>query len=276
MSTPAQATDIVFTRHGARRGIAWLTEAFAMFRRAKAAWIGLIALYYLLMFLANAVPLIGQLALPLLKPIFAVGLLAAAWTQERGGKPAPSLLFHGFRANVRALIPLGIVMAVGGTLAVLGTQLFDGGLLMKMISGEVKSTEEVEQSGALPLSLAALGLLLLPTTLALWFAPALVVFQDARAGTAMAASLRAALANWRPLVTFGLAVIFAGIMLPLVLAQFLVMALPSQGTVLGVQMALLLYGFAFAATLHIADYLCYRDVFHAGETLAPLAPGARH
>ena len=30
----------------------------------------------------------------------------------------------------------------------------------------------------------------------------------------------------------------------------------------------------FVATLHISDYVSYRDVFHAGETLAPIA-GAR-
>ena len=30
----------------------------------------------------------------------------------------------------------------------------------------------------------------------------------------------------------------------------------------------------FVATLHISDYVSYRDVFHAGETLAPIG-GAR-
>ena len=29
------------------------------------------------------------------------------------------------------------------------------------------------------------------------------------------------------------------------------------------------------ATLHISDYVSYRDVFHAGETLAPLSRGGR-
>ena len=33
------------------------------------------------------------------------------------------------------------------------------------------------------------------------------------------------------------------------------------------------YMFFFAATLHVSDYVSYRDVFHAGETLAPLTPG---
>jgi hypothetical protein len=36
-------------------------------------------------------------------------------------------------------------------------------------------------------------------------------------------------------------------------------------------MALLLpYLALFVATLHISDYVSYRDVFHAGETLAPI------
>jgi hypothetical protein len=30
----------------------------------------------------------------------------------------------------------------------------------------------------------------------------------------------------------------------------------------------------FVATLHISDYVSYRDVFHTGETLAPIG-GAR-
>jgi hypothetical protein len=29
----------------------------------------------------------------------------------------------------------------------------------------------------------------------------------------------------------------------------------------------------FVSTLHIADYVSYRDVFHAGETLAPIGGG---
>ena len=46
--------------------------------------------------------------------------------------------------------------------------------------------------------------------------------------------------------------------------------LPSQATVDVVRIALLAYGSMFAATLHISDYVSYRDIFHAGETLAPL------
>jgi hypothetical protein len=46
---------------------------------------------------------------------------------------------------------------------------------------------------------------------------------------------------------------------------------PSVAAVLGVAV-LLPSIFFFAATLHVSDYVSYRDVFHAGETLAPLTP----
>ena len=35
---------------------------------------------------------------------------------------------------------------------------------------------------------------------------------------------------------------------------------------------LLPYSLFFASTLHVSDYVSYRDVFHANETLAPLLP----
>ena len=287
MSTPARATDIVFTRHGARRGLAWLVDAYAMFRQARLSWLVLVALYYVMMLALDKVPYAAHILVPLLKPVFAVGLLAAAWTQERGGRPSVSHLFQGFRANLRTLIPLGIVFVAGITVAVLVTSLFDGGLLIDLMSTQTKpaaesgadakspetpSTEALIASGRLQTSLLILMVLALPTILALWFAPALVVFQDAGPAAALGASLRAALANWRPLLVYALAVSVFGALLPLLIAKLAFTLLPSQVTVDVVRIALLAYGLMFAATLQISDYVSYRDIFHAGETLAPLGP----
>jgi hypothetical protein len=79
------ARDIAFTRHGAARGFAWLKDSYAMFRSVRLAWILLLTSYYLVLLVIDLVPLVGGFAAPLLKPVFAVGFLAAAWTQERGG-----------------------------------------------------------------------------------------------------------------------------------------------------------------------------------------------
>lgn len=271
MTTPARATDIVFTRHPARRGFAWLAQSWAMFSRARMPWLVLISVYYTILLVVNLVPVIGQLGWPLLKPIFAVGLLAAAWAQERGETPTPADLFKGFKANVRALLPLGAAFIAGVALAALSTSIVDGGLFIGMIAGQQAPTLESLSSGRLQAGLLFGALVAMPVTLALWFAPALVVFQDAGPAVALRASFRAAMANWRPLTVYGMGVLVFGVLLPLVAGQAMLMLFPSETMLAAVQFVLLAYGLMFAATLHISDYVSYRDVFHSGETLAPVS-----
>ena len=271
MTAPAQASDIVFTRHDAGRGIAWLRESWAMFGRARLPWLALIALYYLLILVANAVPLVGQIAWPFLKPIFAVGLLAAAWSQERGGRPAAADLFRGFRANVAALLPLGLVM-IGGVLAAVSVaSMIDGGALIQLFTEPEPPSEEALRNPRLHLGLVAGALVALPVTLALWFAPALIVFQDAGTRTALGASLRAALANWKPILVYALAVFALGALVPILAVQLIVALLPSEATVAVARVLVVAWWLTFAAVLHISDYVSYRDIYHAGETLSPVA-----
>ena len=111
----------------------------------------------------------------------------------------------------------------------------------------------------------------IPTLLALWWAPALVVFQDLGALEALRVSLRAALANWRPIARYALTVFLFGGVLPTLAGTLISLILPgAAGRALAVGL-MLPYVFFFVATLHISDYVSYRDVFHAGEPLAPVA-----
>jgi len=283
MGTPR---DVVYSVHAARRGVAWLANAWALFARARLPWLYLLATYYVVMMAVDLVPLIGPLAVPVIKPAFAVGFLAAAWTQERGGKPRVADLFMGFRSNLRALLVLGAVFVAGITVAVLSTTLVDGGALIDALTSPAPATHTEREAWANTLNatlrdprtqLAMLFAVLvaLPTLAALWFAPGLVVFQDLPAFSALAHSLRAAAANWRPLVLYGLAVFLLGGLLPGLALALLSLVLPaSAGPMIAVAL-LMPYMFFFAATLHISDYVSYRDVFHSGETLAPLTPGSR-
>ena len=110
----------------------------------------------------------------------------------------------------------------------------------------------------------------MPVLLATWWAPALIVFHDAGPAAALAASLRAGLANWKPLAIYGLGVVLYGGVLPgLVIGVIAVVVPPPAGATFAVAL-LLPYLLFFAATLHISDYVSYRDVFHAGEALTPL------
>lgn len=260
---------IAFARRDAPRGLFWLRRAYAMFRAAPLPWLMLLFAYCVLVALAELGPwpAVGKLAASVLKPVFAVGFLAAAWSQDRGGTPRLADLFRGFRSDLWALIPLGVLFVFGMSLAFTATTLVDGGALIGMLASAQPPADEIMDSGRIQLAMLFGMLCALPTLLALWFAPALVVFNDANALTAIVTSLRASLANWRPVAVFGLTVFFYGAVLPafaLSIARLFgagVAAIVAVGIVLP-------YLFAFLATFQIADYVAYRDVFHPDEPAA--------
>ena len=273
--------DIAFTRCEGRRGVAWLTQSYAMFARHRLAWVGLLLAYYVVLLVVDVVPLIGAFLAPMVKPVLSVGFLAAAWTQERGGRPALRMLLRGFGANVTALLPLGIVFVLGISLALGATALIDGGQLLNLLYGAgpaadadptaaARHLRETLASSRVQLGMLFGGLCALPTILALWWAPALVVFQDASFATALGASLRAALANWRAVLRYGIAIFVMGAIVPTVVAMALALIVPPPLNASIAALIVLPYLAFFVATLHIADYVSYRDVFHAGETLAPI------
>jgi hypothetical protein len=280
----APAPPIVFARLPGGRGALWLRQSYGMASAHRVRWLLLLLIYYPLLGLIDLVPLVGQIAVPLLKPVFAVGFLAAAWAQERGGAPGPAQLFEGFRSNLRALLPLGAFLIVGITLAVFASTLVDGGKLIGFLTnppapadgGDATAAETVlgdpRVQGGMLLAVAC-GL---PVVMALWFAPALVVFQDCGARQALATSFRAALANWRPLAVYAALLFFWGGVVPGLAAALISALVPRSAALAVAAVALIPYVLLFTATLHISDYVAYRDIFHPGEgapTAAP-APGA--
>ena len=181
--------------------------------------------YYVALIVVDVVPWIGVFIAPMIKPVLSVGFLAAAWTQERGGKPALRMLLRGFGANLAALLPLGIVFVVGISIALGATALIDGGRLLEMLygaapagdadpTGAARSVQQTLASTHVQLAMLFGALCALPTILALWWAPALVVFQDAPLLAALGASLRAAIANWRAALRYALGVFTLGAVVP--------------------------------------------------------------
>ncbi|MDQ6917164.1 MAG: hypothetical protein M3023_05030 [Pseudomonadota bacterium] len=260
------AIPIPFARKDARNGIVWIKRAYGMFRATPLRWLLLLFTYYLLVALMEFGPLqvVGQFVAPLLKPVFAVGFLAAAWSQERGVAPRFEHLFRGFRSNLLALVPLGAVFLAGITLAVLATTLVDDGRLVALMSGAEKPTEEALASAPVQMAMLFGVACAMPSLLALWFAPALVVFNDASALKAMGTSLRAAIVNWRPIAVFCFAVFVLGGVVP-VFALSIAHLLGDAAAGVVALFVVVPYLFAFVATLHISDYVSYRDLFHGDE-----------
>jgi hypothetical protein len=268
----ARPSAIAFTRHPARHGIVWLKEAFRMLAAARVPWLMLLLCYYVIQLMVSVVPLVGPLAMMVLRPVFTVGFLAAAWTQQRGGMPEIRHLFRGFRTNLRALLPIGVVLIAGTTLAVLATALVDGGALLEAVTSNTRPDEALAANGRVEAAMLFGILCALPALLAVWFAPALVVFQDCTARQALVASLRAALANWRPLAVYGLLLFFYGAVVPGIgIALVAVLAPPAVAPYV-IALTVVPYVFLFVAAQSISDYVAYRDIFHANEDdAAPIA-----
>jgi hypothetical protein len=192
------------------------------------------------------------------------------------------MLLRGFGANLTALLPLGIVLVAGVSIALGATALVDGGRLLDMLYGSApaadvdptaaaRHVQETLGSARVQLAMLFGALCALPTILALWWAPALVVFHDARTLAALGASLRAAMANWRAAARYAIGVFTLGAIVPAFITATLALVVPPPLNATLAAVIVLPYLAFFVATLHIADYVSYRDVFHTGETLAPIA-----
>jgi uncharacterized membrane protein len=262
-----------FARHPARHGILWLSEASRMLSARRVTWMLLLLLYYAVQLAVSLVPLVGPLAAMLLRPVFAVGFLAAAWTQERGEPPRIAHLFRGFRSNLWALLPIGVVLIVGTTLAVLASALVDGGALLDAIGSGARPDEALTANPRMEAGMLFSVLCAIPVMLAVWFAPALVVFQDHSAAQAMAGSLRAALANWRPVMIYGVLLFLCGAVVPAIAIALIAFALPQAIAPFVVALVVVPYVFLFITAQTISDYVAYRDIFHAGEGAAPSTGG---
>jgi hypothetical protein len=264
----------VFARVRPARGWLWLVSANALFARSRLYWLQLILLYWMITVLVSLVPVVGVIAATLLKPVFAVGFLAAAWSQERGERPRLARLFDGFRSNISALLPLGAVYGAGIALAVVLSATMDGGALMRLVlfgAGETGTgqgtTPAVMATPGMSSAMILAAIAAIPTLLALWFAPALIVFQDQPPLRALALSLRSALANPGPIIVYWLAVLVFWIVVPGLIIAFFAM-FGRSWVLFGVAVATPVT-LGVVAVIHAADYVIYRDLFHHGESLAP-------
>jgi len=270
MSLPA------FVHVRAARGWSWLTHAHEMFAHARFYWLVLIVSYWLLTLLVSIViPVAGSIAAIVLKPVFAVGFLAAAWAQERGERPRVSRLFAGFRSNLRALIALGVVYMAGLALALVVSASFDGGVLMRgVLFGASPPNAASEAAGEFQSAILVTMLCALPTLFALWFAPALIVFQDQSTLSAVVQSFRAAIANLGAVVIYALSVFLFWVVIPgMIISACVAVFGGERGVLVGVALSTP-FTLSVIAIIFIADYVIYRDLFHHEEGMS-VAAGPR-
>jgi uncharacterized membrane protein len=230
------------------RGWSWIAEGFELFRRQPGPWIALIVVALLIFIGLSLVPLLGSLAALVLAPVFAGGFLVAAREEDEGRGVEVGHLFAGFRTRFAILASVGIIYLAITVAVALVAGLATGAGVWALLGGGADPASVAGAGVTVLLALLIMLALLLPVFMALWFAPALVMFHGQPATEAMKASFVACLKNIVPFLLYSVVVLLLA----------MVASIPFG-------LGWLVLGPVLAASL----YTGYRDIFFEQPSAAP-------
>lgn len=226
----------------AERGWDWITAGWALFKKNPGVWIALIVVMLLIYIVLALIPLLGSLASLVLGPAFAAGLVAGARAQDEGGALQVSHLFAGFRDKLGPLVVVGILYLVASVAIALLVGVTSGVGLFNMFGGTAPASIPPGAIFTLIIAVLIMAGLMVPVMMAVWYAPALVMFQGKDAVAAMKESFSGCLKNIVPFLIYGV-----------VLLVFSVLASIPFG------LGWLVLGPVLAASV----YTSYKDIFTA-------------
>jgi uncharacterized membrane protein len=196
------------------RGVAWWTDAWALFTKSTAIWVVLGLILFIILVVLAFIPIVGQLTSALLLPVFAGSWMMAAQKLEGGSALEVGDLFSAFKGErltplvVVGALFVGMMVVVLGVMALLGF----GGAMGMMAGGMMGSGKGMAAGMGVGLLGVLVGLALFTlVTMALWFAPPLVALRGMAPVDALRASFAACLKNIVPFLLWGLIYIVASI-----------------------------------------------------------------
>jgi uncharacterized membrane protein len=237
----------------ASHGWYWVRDAFKLFAKSPALWIALTVVLIIISMLAGMVPFLGQVAMGVLYPVFLAGMMYGARKVEKGEELELADLFAAFRENLK---PLATVGAIGLVL-----QLLIMGLAMLLgfkeppmpVAGQQPDIAELQNylsQVALPMLVTFVLLALL--TMALWFAPPLLMFNKMNAVDAIKWSFYAGIAtNFIPFLVYGLVLVGLVMLLPFTLFLGAIVLIP---------------------VMIISIYTSYKDMFDEADETKAISP----
>ena len=193
------------------RGWTWITEGWELFKRQPVMWIAVVVLLAVILIVLALIPVLGSLALIVLAPVFAGGIMIACREVDQGREVQIVHLFAGFRERFGTLVSVGLLYLAASVVIALVVGVVTGAGMWTLLGG-----------GADPVALGAAGLtvilaflvmmaLMLPVIMAIWFAAPLVTFHDQPAGEAMKHSFFACLKNIVPFLVYSAILFVAAI-----------------------------------------------------------------
>jgi uncharacterized membrane protein len=234
-------------------GWRWIVEGWHSFTASPVLWIITALLFIIISVVTAAVPVVGPLAGIVLTPVLTAGLMIGASEVAAGRPLSIGHLFAGFQQRVGSLVGVGLLSTLFLGIGVLIILFAFGGAVMQLMMKASVDLASVDLASVDPAALtrSSLGLLftiaavavllLLPLSMAYYFAPALIALGGQGPLAAMRMSLLACLRNSLPLLVYSLALIVLAILATLPLALGWIVLLP---------------------VLIASAYASYRDIFH--------------
>ena len=178
----------------------WIVRGWRIFKRQAGIWILLALVLGLIIVLLSFVPILGQIAVTLLMPVFIGGLMIGCRKVENGEEIELADLFAGFRRNTGTLVLVALIGVALMIAVIVPAMLLTGA--SAVLGALAGGSPEAAGAGAM-IGFLLIIALAIPVNMALWFAPALVVLQDQPAVRAITQSFRACLKNIIPFLLYG-------------------------------------------------------------------------
>ncbi|HTY99475.1 MAG TPA: BPSS1780 family membrane protein [Rhodocyclaceae bacterium] len=187
----------------AGRPVEWLKRGWEAFTKNPGVWIAVTLIAGVIMIiLAVALHVIGQLVAQFLGILFVAGLLLGAKSLAEGGELRVDHLFAGFKQNTNNLLVLGVFYLIGCAVVIGAMFLIGGGAAVSGAMVGHMAGAGLALGGMLLGFLVGLALTV-PLAMAIWFAPALVVFRNVAPLDAMKSSFNVCLKNLVPFLVYG-------------------------------------------------------------------------
>jgi hypothetical protein len=251
----------------AKQGVQWFKLGVRTFFKQPLALSGLFFMFMAVMSVLTLVPLLGNVLALALLPAATLGLMAATQETTKGKFPMPTVLLSAFRAGrqqLKAMLVLGLLYAVGFLLVLGVSATIDGGKFAQLyLLGGSMTTETLSAPDFESAVLVAM-VLYMPLSLLFWHAPALVHWYGISPAKSLFFSLVACMRNFWAFTVYSL--MWLGAFMVMGVAVALVAALiDSPELVTGMMFPLAML---MAAMFFTSIYFSFKDCFESdpGDT----------
>jgi uncharacterized membrane protein len=184
----------------AGRGVAWIVEGWALFRQAPAIWIAITVIAGAGFIVLSLIPILGQIASPLLSVLVGGGIMLGCRGLDRGEPLTVAHLVAGFQSHLNPLLVIGALYLAGMFAIIIIASVFTGGAAFALWRGSPDAGVAVT---SILLIVLVVMLLMIPLVMAIWFAPALATLHNVEPVQALRLSFRGCLRNILPFLVYG-------------------------------------------------------------------------